>query len=50
MGAAFWGLLTRYECRLVGSVIAHLVSVGELPLAKAEKRSQWECNTYVYMP
>ena len=47
MGAAFWGLLTPYECRQVGSVIAHLVATDELPLVKAEKRSRWECNTYV---
>ena len=46
-GIAFWALLTRVECRLIGSVIAHLVATGELPLVKAEKRSQWECNTYV---
>ena len=46
-GVDFWALLTRVECRLVGSVIAHLVATGELPLVKAEKRSRWECNTYV---
>ena len=42
MGPPFWGLLTRYECRQVGSVIAHLVATGELPLSKAEKRSRCE--------
>lgn len=46
-GTAFWASLTRVECRLVGSVIAHLVVTGELPLVKTEKRSRWERNTYV---
>ena len=46
-GVAFWALLTRVECRLVGSVIAHLVATGELPLVKAEKRCRCERNTYV---
>lgn len=47
MGAAFWELLTPFECQLVGSVIAHLVATEELPLIKVDKRSQWGPNTYV---
>ena len=48
MGTAFWrGVLTRWERAPVGSVIAHLVATGELPLVKAEKRSRWERNTYL---
>ncbi|MEI8266080.1 MAG: hypothetical protein WCI59_10095 [Betaproteobacteria bacterium] len=50
MGAAFWKLLTRDEKRLCGSVISHLVSHGEWPLMKREKRSIGEANSYEATP
>lgn len=46
-GYAFWNQLTTEERRLTGSVISHMVKLGELPLAKVEKRSVGEANRYV---
>ena len=47
VGFAFWQLLDAKERRLVGSVISHLVKVGDLPLIKLEKRSEGAANEYV---
>jgi hypothetical protein len=46
-GSPCWNLLTSDEKRLCGSVIAHLVKEGQLPLVKCEKRSTGEANSYI---
>lgn len=50
MGSPCWTLLTSGERPLCGSVISHLVGVGQLPLVKCEKRSAGEANSYMASP
>lgn len=47
MGSPCWNLLTSDEKPLCGSVIAHLVKEGQVPIAKCEKRSVGEANSYM---
>ena len=47
MGSPCWNLLTSDEKPLCGSVIAHLVKEGHVPIAKCEKRSVGEANSYM---
>lgn len=47
MGSPCWNLLTSDEKRLCGSVIAHRVKEGQLPIAKCEKRCSGEANSYM---
>ena len=47
MGLACWNLLYSEEKRLCGSVIAHVVKEGQLPLVKCEKRCTGEANSYM---
>ena len=47
MGSPCWNLLTSDEKPLCGSVIAHLVNEGFVPIAKCEKRCTGEANSYM---
>lgn len=49
IGEGTWEDLSTAEKRLVGSVISHLVAIGELPLVRLPKLRYWHSNTYRLM-